>query len=241
MRLLRTFVVAAIVLAMIFALALAKPQTANFAHNEKEVKLDEKGQIDKNSEGVKSVLTANNLAPEVSYRCGIFFAGRKVKDKPSEKLFILPKRFPVNRTLGDDDGKIFEPKVYTNDVCPIKDPYGADRWYGGSAQNATCFFIFRHVVRKMKLEHDSFDNEGKSIGDEMCKKVVDLGIQRLPPNKRFKKGIEIGFYFNQCLDRKWYDTSLRMPQRLCCDPTEGKDNPTYRSCDEFDDKFQVIS
>ena len=77
----------------------------------------------------------------VSFRCGIFFAGQKVKDKPSEKVFILPKRFPVNRTLADDDGNILEPKVYTNDVCPINDPYGADRSYGGSAQNATCFFI----------------------------------------------------------------------------------------------------
>ena len=77
----------------------------------------------------------------LSFRCGIFFAGQKVKDKPSEKLFILPKRFPVNRTLADDDGNILEPKVYTNDVCPINDPYGTDRSYGGSAQNATCFFI----------------------------------------------------------------------------------------------------
>ena len=76
----------------------------------------------------------------MSFRCGIFFAGQKVKDKPSEKLFILPKRFPVNRTLGDDDGNIFEPKVYTNDVCPINDPYGEAR-DKGSAQNGTCFFI----------------------------------------------------------------------------------------------------
>ena len=43
----------------------------------------------------------------------------------------------------------------------------------------------------MKLEHDSFNNEGKRVGDDICKKVVELGIKRLPPNKRFKKGIEV--------------------------------------------------
>lgn len=231
MGLLRTPIVAAIVLSIIFSLAKAQNN---------KVEIDEKGQIDKDSDAVKDLLTENNLAPESSFRCGIFFAGKKTKDKPFEKLFIIPKRFPVNATLGDDDGKVFEPKRYSNDVCPINDPYGAGR-DGFSAQNGTCFFIFRHVVTKMKLEHDSFQNDGKKVGDDICKKVVELGIKKLPPNKRFKKGIEIGFYFNQCTDRKWYDTSLRMPQRLCCDPKEGKDNPTYRPCEDFDDKFNVIA
>ena len=77
-----------------------------------------------------------------SFRCGIFYAGKNLKDKPFEKIFILPKRFPVNRTLVNlEDGKEIEPKAYSNDACPINDPYGADRSYGGSAQNATCFFI----------------------------------------------------------------------------------------------------
>ena len=43
----------------------------------------------------------------------------------------------------------------------------------------------------MKMEHDSFNNDGKRVGDDICKKVVELGIERLPPNKRFKKGIEV--------------------------------------------------
>jgi len=237
MGLLRTPIVPAIVLFVIFSLAKAQD-----SDELKEVKLDNKGQIDKNSEAVKELLKENNLTETVSFRCGIFFAGKNLKDKPFEKLFIIPKRFPVNRTLGDGDGEILEPKVYSNDVCPLNDdPYGSARSYGGSAQNQTCFFIFRHVVRKMKLEHDSFKYEGKRVGDDICKRVVELGIKRLPPNKRFKKGIEIGFYFNQCTDKMWYDTSLRMPQRLCCDPKEGKDNPTYKSCDDFDDSFNVIS
>ena len=78
----------------------------------------------------------------VSFRCGIFFAGKNLKDKPFEKLFIIPKRFPVNRTLGDGEGEILEPEVYSNDVCPLNDdPYGSARSYGGSAQNQTCYFI----------------------------------------------------------------------------------------------------
>ena len=47
------------------------------------------------------------------------------------------------------------------------------------------------MVRKLKLEHDSFDNPGKSIGDDVCSKVVKLKIKKLPPNKRFKKGIPV--------------------------------------------------
>ena len=50
---------------------------------------------------------------------------------------------------------------------------------------------FQQVVSKLKLEHDSFNNDGKRVGDDICKKVVELGIKRLPPNKRFKKGIEV--------------------------------------------------
>ena len=47
----------------------------------------------------------------------------------------------------------------------------------------------------MKLEHKSFDgNPGKNIGDDTCQKVIDLGIKRLPPNKRFRKGIPVRKY-----------------------------------------------
>ena len=46
-------------------------------------------------------------------------------------------------------------------------------------------------MTKLKLEHDSFDNEGKRIGDDVCAKVVKLGIKKLPPNRRFKTGIPV--------------------------------------------------
>jgi len=196
--------------------------------------LDEKGQIDRNNAKVKDLLIDNGLDETVSFRCGVFFAGKKYRDKPFDKLFILPKRFPINQTYinadrtttSQDDSKL--PKRYSNDAsCPIKSPYGTAEF--PSVHNDTCFNLFNGVTRRMKLEHDSFDgNEGKTIGDDTCQKLVDLGIKRLPPNKRFKKGVPIGFYYNTCTDKTWYDTGLRLPQMLCC--KGGLSDPTYEAC-----------
>ena len=38
-----------------------------------------------------------------------------------------------------------------------------------------------------------------------------------------------------CEDKTWYDTGLRADENICCDPEKGKDNPTWKSCAEFDD------
>ena len=122
-------------------------------------------------------------------------------------------------------------------------------------------------MNKLKLEHESFArNEGKTIGDDLCNKLILLGIKKLPPNRRFKEGIpvssysltyidmeyfllfyictfstcayiyvlfifQIGFYYNTCTDKTWYDTGLRLPQQLCCDPKTGKANPRYKACE----------
>jgi hypothetical protein len=51
-------------------------------------------------------------------------------------------------------------------------------------------------VNKLKLEHDSFNgNPGKTIGDDTCAKLIDLGIKKMPPNRRFKEGISVSKYF----------------------------------------------
>ena len=43
-----------------------------------------------------------------SFRCGIFFAGDKLNDKPREVLFIIPKRFPMDcATVKQEDVKAF--------------------------------------------------------------------------------------------------------------------------------------
>jgi len=198
----------------------------------KLVPTDKKGQIDRDSPEVQELLTENNLQPSESFRCGVFFAGKEYKDKPFEKLFIIPKRFPINQTYynGPDSDA---PKRYSNHgACPIADPYGTVD--NPSVHNDTCYNIFINVVKKLKLEHDSFaKNPGKTIGDDTCNNLIKLGVKRLPPSKRFKDGIPIGFYYNVCEDTKWYDTGLRLPQKLCCDPEKGKADPTYKACSEF--------
>merc|ERR1711997_605377 len=174
-----------------------------------------------------------------SFRCGVFFAGKKLKDKPFQKLFIIPKRFPINASYHNEDADA--PKRSSkNAACPINEPYGtAD---DPSVHNDTCYTIFSTVVKKMKLEHDSFKGtKDKTIGDDICQQVLDLGVKRLPPNKRFKTGIPIGFYYNVCSDSKWYDTGLRLPQALCCDPVKGKKDPTFKSCEEFDKNGKLLN
>ena len=73
----------------------------------------------------------------LSLRCGIFFAGKSFKDKPFQKIFIIPKRFPINQTYYNPDKEA--PKVYSNDACPIAEPYGTVDHV--SAHNDTCFYI----------------------------------------------------------------------------------------------------
>jgi len=200
---------------------------------------NEEVNIDKDDPKIKDLLTENELKETESFRCGVFFAG-EYKAKPFQKLFILPKRFAINASFYNEDqeGNVLEasklPLRYSpNAACPIANPYGTAE--APSVHNDTCFWLFEKIVSKLKLEHSSFDKTpGKSIGDDTCQQVVDLGIKRMPPNKRFKKGIPIGFYFNVCDDATWYDTGLRLSQNLCCDPEKGKADPTYKSCEEFE-------
>jgi hypothetical protein len=73
-----------------------------------------------------------------SFRCGAFFAGKNFKDKPFQKLFIVPKRFPINTTYTnpDQDGT----ERYSPDAsCPIKHPYGTAEYT--PVHNDTCYFL----------------------------------------------------------------------------------------------------
>jgi len=199
---------------------------------------DEEVNIDKNDPKIKDLLTENDLKQTESFRCGVFFAGKNFKDKPFNKLFIIPKRFGINATFHneDQDDALAEttlpPRYSPTASCPMAEPYGTAE--NPSVHNDTCFWLFKKIVDKLKLEHSSFDKTpGKSIGDDTCQQVVDLKIKRMPPNKRFEFGIPIGFYFNVCDDPTWYDTGLRLSQNLCCDLDKGKKDPTYMSCDKF--------
>jgi len=199
---------------------------------------DEEVNIDKNDPKIKDLLTENELKETESFRCGVFFAG-DYKAKPFQKLFIIPKRFAINATFHNEDqddaltDTKLPPRYSPKGACPVTEPYGTVDM--PSVHNDTCFWLFKKIVDKLKLEHSSFDKTpGKSIGDDTCEQVVELGIKRMPPNKRFKRGIPIGFYFNVCDDTTWYDTGLRLSQNLCCDPEKGKEDPTYKSCNHPD-------
>ena len=94
-----------------------------------------------------------------SFRCGVFFAGKKYRDKPFQKLFILPKRFSINTSYvnvdenNDVDSSEDRPKRYSSDAsCPINNPYGtADV---PSVHNDTCFHI---VSQHLHVKINVFD------------------------------------------------------------------------------------
>ena len=43
-----------------------------------------------------------------------------------------------------------------------------------------------------------------------------------PGHPRFPNGLKIGFYYNVCTDKRWYDTEIRAPERVCCKPQSKK-------------------
>ena len=90
-----------------------------------------------------------------SFRCGVFFAGKKLKDKPFQKLFIIPKRFPINASYHNEDSDA--PKRYSkNAACPINEPYGtAD---DPSVHNDTCYTIVSiyDLTSRIRFYYNSF-------------------------------------------------------------------------------------
>ena len=51
---------------------------------------------------------------------------------------------------------------------------------------------------------------------------LHLVVCLLPGHPRFPKGLQIGFYYNVCTDKTWYDTELRGPKNVCCKPRTKK-------------------
>ena len=91
--------------------------------------------------------TPNTLFFSESFRCGVFFAGKEFKDKPFEKLFIIPKRFPINQTYYNSDSEA--PKKYSDHgACPIAKPYGTVD--NPSVHNDTCYNIVSTMLKHFK-------------------------------------------------------------------------------------------
>lgn len=149
-----------------------------------------------NEEGFKDLITANDLDENASFRCGIFFAGDTLNDKPREVVYILPKRFPT------DCGSVKQEEV-----------------------KAFCLNLFKRLTGVLTWKTTSKKRGAPfSIGDDVCDGALKkTGLKKPPPSPRFPDGVAIGFYYNYCKDIKWYDTELRVPQNLCC--KEDADDP----------------
>lgn len=175
---------------------------------------------------VKDLLTPNNLSPEVSFRCGMFYAPKQEGRKPKAKIFILPKRFKIepatfaeyNITGGDD--------LSCGNNIPDTEP--------NKPMDQYCFKLFEKFVQNNDMSSDSKVRDPKkyTMGDDLCEYLTKVGVpkNKAPPNKNFPKGIQVGFYYNKCTDKQWYDTRLRMTQTVCCKLDEAGDVLKYSGC-----------
>merc|ERR1711994_434580 len=144
-------------------------------------------------ESLKGLLVNNSLAEENSYRCGVFYAGDEPGDVPRFTVFVLPKRFEMD--------------------C-AKDPEEQT-----AEAKKECTELFRVILTKVQMESGSRKRPGTRIGADLCSILKDKAkMKRLPGpgHPRFPDGLEIGFYYNVCTDKSWYDTELRAPVRVCC-------------------------
>lgn len=56
-----------------------------------------------------------------------------------------------------------------------------------------------------------------SVGDDLCHLLSEKTKIRRLPNRKFKRGLSVGFYYNSCGEKTWHDTEFRMPLNICCD------------------------
>jgi len=207
---------------MVGLTGLAMAQTGNDLEvKNEEVRVKAENFEDKK---VKDLLTPNNLTADVSFRCGMFYSPKKVGAKPKAKIFILPKRFKIEKATFDEIKDI----EYSGKTCAdMKD---------GEPQpdmDKYCFALFKKFVENNNMETGSKVRDPKAfrMGDDFCEYLTKVGVpkERAPPNKNFPKGIQVGFYYNKCNDKKWYDTKLRMTENVCC--KIGGDTLVYDACE----------
>jgi len=210
------------ILAVVIGLAgVAIAQTGNdIETQDEEVKIDKDRFKDKK---IKDLLTPNNLEPDVSFRCGMFYSPKVVGAKPKAKIFILPKRFEITKATFDE----FKDIEYTGKTCTDmedgKPQSDIDRY---------CFKLFSGFVERQNMGSKSQvrDTTKYTMGDDFCDYLTKVGVpkDKVPPNKNFPNGIEVGFYYNKCNDKKWYDTTLRMTETVCC-KVDGNDILRYNA------------
>jgi len=171
---------------------------------EEETKINPKLNENTN-EDIKDLTKDNGLDLAESFRCGLFFAGEK-GEKPKESLYVIPKLFPAADCSNPDQESF----------------------------NKFCTDIFNQLSTKITYETDSIyqvrADEGFKIGDDICALLKrDHGFKNVGGeiSGRAPEGLEIGFYYNSCGQKPWYDTTLRHPEGpICC--RKGR----YLSCKE---------
>jgi len=213
-------------LVLMFGVSMATAQTGdNIDQTEdNEVKIDVDRFKDKN---IKDLLTPNNLEPDVSFRCGMFFSPNEVGAKPKAKVLILPKRFKIEAATFEDDALIKGKIEYSGKTC-------SDMTDGEPQPDMDkfCHKLFQGFVDRQTMTSKSQvrDPDLYRMGDDFCEYLTKVGVpkDKLPPNQRFPNGIQVGFYYNKCNDKKWYDTTLRMTQTVCC-KVDGEDLK-YNAC-----------
>jgi len=208
------------ILALVVGLAGVVMAQNEIQTNDDEVKIDKNRFKDKK---VQDLLTPNNLDPGVSFRCGMFYSPNEVGAKPKAKIFILPKRFLIAKSTFDN----FKDIEYSGKTC--------DDMKDGEPQSEIdqyCFKLFKAFVDRQKMGSKSQmrDPEKYTMGDDFCDYLTKVGVpkDKTPPNKKYPNGIQVGFYYNKCNDKKWYDTTLRMDNTVCC-KLDG-DNLVYNAC-----------
>lgn len=160
-------------------------------------KLDEATEDD-----IKDLTKDNGLDMDQSFRCGLFFAG-EIGAKPKETLYIIPKLFPAKCPAGGGSATEGDLKGYQH----------------------FCKSIFEKIGKKVNYETPSINKTraaaGFNVGDDICgllkrdHGIINVGKEN--NSKKFKTGLEIGFYHNSCAETDWFDTELRMPEGpICC-------------------------
>merc|ERR1712012_277004 len=143
-----------------------------------------------------------------NWRCGVFIPGKKFRE-PLAKFFVLQTLPPaVCPPLGKPD---------TRSMRKSCGQMG-QAWEGSFLQFDRLWTPFLAKVPGNKRPVD------------VCQIIqLELGIDDIPgeDDKKYKDGMQLGFYYNFCGNSKWKDTGLRTKSKVCCQ------NGVSRNCTEL--------
>merc|ERR1711936_1136544 len=149
-----------------------------------------------------------DLSTNDNWRCGVFIPGKKFRE-PLAKFFVLqtlppatcpPEGKPDTRSMRKTCGQM------------------GQAWEGSYLQFDRLWKPFLAKVPGNKRPLD------------VCSVIQsELGIDDIPREneRKYKDGMQLGFYYNFCGSSKWKDTGLRTKSKVCCQ------NGVSRNCTEL--------